>query len=91
MTRPEIFDAVETERAYQESKWGDTFDQLNTPNDWVTYIAKYLGQAVTLPWNRDIFRTGLLKVMALCCAALERESYAPRHYDRPTTRDGRLS
>lgn len=83
MDRSEIFALVEKERAYQDKKWGRTFDDLNTPNDWITYIAKYLGQAVSLPWNRDQFRTGIIKVMTLCCAVLEREDYAARHYDQP--------
>jgi hypothetical protein len=82
VTRQDIFAEIEKERAYQDQKWGRTFDDKNTPNDWITYIAKYLGQAVTLPFDRTMFRTQILKVMTLCCAVLERDSYAPRHYDK---------
>ena len=81
MDRMLIFDAVIKERQYQETKWGAAFDDQNTANDWVAYLAQYLGQVVTLPWNREVFRTQILKVMTLCCAILEREEYAPRHYD----------
>lgn len=81
MTREDIFAEIERERAYQDKKWGREFDNKNTPNDWVAYIALYLGKAVTLPWDRTAFRTAILKVAALCVAILERGAYAPRHYD----------
>ena len=90
MTRQEIFNLIDAERAYQESKWGTDFDNKNTPNDWVSYIARYLGNAVTLPWNRNAFRTAMLKVAALAVAVLERETYSPRHYDGFTKEDGLL-
>jgi hypothetical protein len=81
MTRQEIFDAVEKERAYQDGIWGREFDDKNTSNDWIAYITKYLGQALTLPWNKETFQKQILKAMTLCCAVLERDSYAARHYD----------
>jgi hypothetical protein len=81
MTRAEIFKLIEKERAYQDAKWGTEFDDKNTPNDWVSYISIYLGKAVTMPWDREAFRTAILKVVTLGVAILEREGYAPRHYD----------
>lgn len=81
MDRATIFTLIENERAYQDKKWGKAFDDKNTPNDWVAYIVAHAGKAVTLPWNREAFRASILKVAALCVAALEREEYAPRHYD----------
>lgn len=81
MKREDIFRQIEMERDYQNARWGEDFDNLNTPNDWVSYIAKYLGNAVTMPWNAEAFRRALLKVATLCVAALERENYPPRHYD----------
>lgn len=79
--RTRIFAEIDREREYQDGKWGDEFDQLNTPNDWVAYITAYVGKAVTLPWDGVSFRKAILKVAALCVAALERTDYAPRHYD----------
>ena len=81
MTRQEVFNAIETERDYQNRKWGNDFDSKNTPNDWVAYISKYLGQAVTMPFNAETFRTQILKVATLATAVLEQDSFAPRHYD----------
>jgi hypothetical protein len=81
-----VLEEIFTERQYQETKWGDSFDSKNTANDWVAYIVKYAGQSVTLPWNSDQFRTQLLKVAAICVAAVERidrnNGVLPkRHYD----------
>jgi len=81
MTRLDILQEVVYEREYQDGKWGAEFDRLNTPNDWVAYLAAYVGKAVTLPWNRTEFRKRVLQVAAICFAILEREDYAPRHYD----------
>ena len=77
----EIFEKIATEREYQNQKWGNSFDSKNTPNDWVAYISKYLGQAMTMPFDETTFRTQLLKVATLAVAALEQDKYAPRHYD----------
>lgn len=82
MTRKEVFDAIENERSYQNGKWGNDFDEKNTPNDWVAYISKYLGQSVTMPFDVEKFRTQILKVATLCTAALEQTDYSARHYDR---------
>ena len=82
MKREDVFVEIENERLYQDSKWGKEFDDKNTPNDWIAYITIYLGKAVTFPWNRDVFRKAILKVAALAVAILEREEYAPCHYDR---------
>lgn len=76
-----MFEAIEEERAYQESKWGSEFDGKNIPNDWVAYMTKYLGQAVTMPFNVDTFRTQILKVATIATAVLEQADYAGRHYD----------
>jgi hypothetical protein len=83
MERSEIFKQIEGERVYQDSKWGKDFDDKNTPNDWVAYLSKYLGKSVaSFAGDKANFREGILKVATLCVAILERDKYAPRHYDR---------
>lgn len=83
MNRKDIFEQVESERAYQDGKWGRDFDDANTPNDWIAYLIIYAARAVCIPWNKAKFREGILKVMTICCAILEQDNYAPRHYDVP--------
>lgn len=82
----DFFNNVSEERTYQINKWGDEFDKKNAPNDWVAYIAKYLGQTVTLPWNKETFKIQLIKVATLCAAAYEwcektNGDMPKRHYD----------
>ena len=82
----EFINKVKAERDYQLKKWGDEFDRKNTPNDWIAYIVSYTGKAVTLPWNKETFKTMLVKVAALCAAAYEwcdrTDGNMPkRHYD----------
>lgn len=81
----EILNLIEQERKYQDGKWGTTFDDKNTANDWVAYISNYLGKSVTLPWDEEIFHCNMVKVAALAVAALEsldrNNGMPPRHYD----------
>lgn len=80
------FEAIDQEREYQK-KWGEDFDNANTINDWIAYIVKFLGKTVsaagTAPgqFNKEEFRKQLVKVGALAVAVLERDDFAPRHYD----------
>lgn len=81
-----ILNEIKVEREHQDKKWGDTFDSKNTANDWVAYIAKHAGMAVTLPWNATTFRTQLVKVATICVAAIQwidrtKGDIAKRHYD----------
>jgi hypothetical protein len=79
-----ILGEVKAERTYQNEKFGQEFDNKNTPNDWVAYIAAYLGKAVSLNWDAKQFRTALIKVATLCVAAIENidnGTFAKRHYD----------
>ena len=81
----QLITEVQKERLYQKEVWGEEFDKRNTPNDWLAYIAKYLGQALTLPWDAQKFRKALIKVATLCFAAIEnidRGTFVPRHYDK---------
>lgn len=83
MKRINIFKAIEDERAYQDKIWGKDFDQLNTINDWVAFIIQYAGRAVA---SENVNKPGaqreaLVKVAALCVAALEQPAFAPRHYE----------
>lgn len=90
--RQAILDLIASEREYQEAKWGVRFDDQNTINDWVAYIANYASNAAFEPNNaqdvvgrREHQRTQLVKVAALAVAAIEtidrNGELARRHYD----------
>ena len=82
----EILELIRNERIRQDDLWGDEFDSKNTPNDWVAYVTRYAGLAVTMPWNPEEFEDKMLKVAAIAVAALEQSrknsgKMPPRHYD----------
>jgi len=85
MTREDVLHHISCERDRQEQLWGSAFDEKNTSNDWIAYITRYAGNAVTMSFDELVFREALIKVAALCVAALERETYAARHYDAKGT------
>lgn len=84
--RREIFKLIEAERAYQQERWGNVFDDQNTANDWGTYIGHYVGNATPLVLDQAKFEKHMLKVAALAVAAIETSRRnggpAPRHYDK---------
>lgn len=89
--REAIFHAINDERAYQDGQWGTEFDDLNTVNDWVTYINIYLSQAAAMNRTTKVLDMGrvsknLLKAVSIGVAALEAIKrngiLALRHYDR---------
>lgn len=80
-----VLEEIRVERKYQDGEWGTEFDDNNTLNDWVTYIAIYTGRAAgmeTLPEDQRVY---MLKVAALAIAAIEsfdrNGQFAPRHYE----------
>jgi hypothetical protein len=87
----EIVEAIRAERMYQIEKWGDTFDDNNTINDWVCYIIQYAGSAAPLLKDDELSRKKLIKVATLAISAimaLERnESFPYRHYDERPRED----
>lgn len=76
MTRTEIFAEIDTERAYQESRWGNAFDDTHTPADWWTFVSIYYARS--LQWWKNpgtdvppYFRRGLVKMAAIIVAWIE--------------------
>ena len=68
---------LERERQINLAHGGDTeaFDRTNTQNDWVAYICTYAGRAAAKVFRNikegHSFRVCILKVAALCLAAIE--------------------
>lgn len=90
MCRRDIFDQIEDERDYQDTKWGTEFDDLNTASDWASYIIRYAAKAgddFHASNDPDDFENAMVKIAALAVAAIETSQRnsgpAPRHYDAP--------
>lgn len=80
-----IFKEILKEQEYAYKKWGTTFDDNNTINDWATYIIIYLGKATAMNSPVDEQRKQLLKVANLAVSAIRafdrNKEFPPRHYD----------
>lgn len=85
--RVKIFADIETEREYQDAKWGQDFDGKNTINDWGTFIGIYTANACGMNLTPAAQRAQLVKVAAIAVAAIEQVdklgAFALRHYDKP--------
>lgn len=86
-----VLEDIKAERDYQDSRWGTEFDDKNTINDWVTYIATYCGRASSFSASPSQQRRDMLKVAALAVAACEafdrNGNFAPRHYEEMVATD----
>jgi hypothetical protein len=81
-----IINAICAERERQKTIWSEDFDSRNTPNDWICFLIMYAGRGSKYPWDPGAFKTAMIKVAALACAALEwwdrtNGKMAKRHYD----------
>ena len=92
MDRQDIFAKIDKEREHQDQTWGHEFDDKNTVNDWLTYMAIYQARAAemdreTKVLDIDQVKKNVLKSITIGVAMLEtiernENSIAPRHYDR---------
>ena len=85
-----IFDEIDVVRMRQAGMWGHEFDDKNTPNDWVTFVTRYLSRAaddtVTQPSHIEKFyRLNMVKAATVCIAAIEAfdraQGTVARHYE----------
>lgn len=85
-----VYDEIKAERDRQDTLWGHDFDNKNTINDWVAYIAAYASRAAftdseVLNEKTAQQRELLVKTAALAVAAIETidrlGKLASRHYD----------
>lgn len=83
-------DDILLERERQDELWGSVFDSLNTPNDFVAFITRYVAEGAydgrNQQYSPERFRIHLVKAAALCVAAMqcidENGVLAPRHYEK---------
>jgi hypothetical protein len=70
--RTRIFHEISKKRDMQEKKYGGvSHDVYHNENDWIAFIAKQLGKAVTYHTDGPKFRDQMLHVAALAVAAVE--------------------
>lgn len=85
--RSVILHEIMLERERQTARWGNAFDDRNSPNDWVAYITEYAGKAAASSnsFDKPNFKRCMIQIAALATAAveaLERNNGMPsRHFD----------
>ena len=89
--RCNVLGEIDHERERQQELWGNTFDDLNTVNDWIAYICRYAAeggyQGREKKYTAIRFRSFLVRAAAICVAAVETidrngGKLNPRHYDK---------
>ncbi len=69
-----VMEEVSAERAAQDAKWGEAFDDLNSPYNWAAYICHYTTRHLIgdpRAASAASFRVDMVKVAALAVAAIE--------------------
>lgn len=79
-----IYDALDRERKYQDSKWGSIKEHPHTVGEWLLIVQGELDEAINA-WQKGKGDAGaleeLLQVMAVCracfeqCGVVEREQF----------------
>lgn len=72
--REKIFEEIRIERNAQDAKWGEEFDDGNSPYHWAAYIAQYATRNLIgdpRAASEAAFRGDMVKVAALAVAAIE--------------------
>jgi hypothetical protein len=70
--RNDIFKEIDAERIAQDQRWGGPeHDDKHGSYDWIAFITRNVGLAVTRPWDAREFRRRMVRVAALAVAAVE--------------------
>lgn len=64
-----LIQEISSERQRQVSKWGQ--DTNKSSHDWIAYLVKHSGKAVTYPFDGLTFRKQMIRIAALAIAAIE--------------------
>ena len=70
--RADIFAEIDDARCAQDEKWGGPeHDDAHGSYDWIAFVTRATGLAVTRPWDAREFRRRMVSVAALAVAAIE--------------------
>ena len=75
MLRQEVYDAIDTERDYQDSIWNaetTSSGGVHSPEEWIVYLEDYLAEAKTLLSRNSINKAKpeVLHIFRKCAAML---------------------
>lgn len=70
--RSEAYAAIDTERSYQDVKWGPLFDDNEwSVGDWLIFIERYVDEAKNSIGNDNAALDSVRKVAGLAVACME--------------------
>ena len=78
LSRSEVYDFINGERAYQDNKWRHLDDSEWSINDWVVFIERYLKEIKEWTGHPREQMDAMRKVAALAVAAMEFRGSRPR-------------
>lgn len=81
MTRTEVYKALDSERAYQDQRWGGmAHDEAHNLSDWIIYVEKHLQKAKDIVYGGDpnTISDEFRKIGAMCVAVGEIYSFNSR-------------
>lgn len=79
MERSEVYRAIDSEREYQDAKWGTVEENPHSINEWLFIINHYWCKATEIH-NPDALNN-LRKIAAVAIAALEQHGCPTREAD----------
>lgn len=72
LRRLDLYGEIKAEWERQDAKWGGPgHDDAHSNFDWIVYLTKHVGKAVSWPFDKSRFRTQMVRVAALAVAAIE--------------------
>lgn len=86
MLREKVYDAIDSEREYQDQRWGGpSHDQIHELASWVVYMEHYVDKAkaaISSPSTEgsEEITDNIRKVAALAVACMENHGVRPRYF-----------
>ena len=87
LTRKEVYDIIDGEREYQDSRWNEhttASGGTHDPDTWLIYIQDYVTEAIHIasrnpnPEAQERVMEHIRKIGSMCVAAMEQNGVKPR-------------
>ncbi len=72
VARMQVYDAIDSERAYQHSKWSEEFDDSRwSLSDWIIFMERHIAEAKSSTGYPLNVLNSIRKIAALAVACME--------------------
>ncbi len=84
ISRANVYEAIDSERAYQISKWTQEFDDVDwSLSDWIIFMERYIEEAKSNTGYSINVLAAIRKVAGLAVACMEHNGAPYREIIRP--------